>query len=428
MAVVLLVALVAATVPGCRAFEPDFGRFDVPEVRPLRDRAAQHDALVELRLQELLPVAMARAGIDCWLVRTSTTAAPGRVVLSFCRRDSAVVRRAWGRGLRAVEGLYETETETASTLDADPGALLRAELESHEPAAIAVNRSPDEPWADGLAATDAAWLEETLGPTLWGRTGSASELVQGFLGRHLEAEEALFTEAARLNDAILHEVLSDREVVAAGTSLVDLRWAFHRRSGRRDVEVAVEPRTEIWRRGQALEAETRTEQDLLLQPGDLVFLTAGIRYLDYAVPMGRWAYLLPEGELAPPGWVPAALEERAGDLEAAVALLAPGAPGDRLAASLRELAGARELRTLRVGRLGRMFDLRAAGTAPGTLPWSLEPPLPGPGPLVLELSGVVRPPGWEDQEIELTLREAVWVGPDGGRPVIPIQRAPYLID
>lgn len=432
--------LCLALMSGCRAFEPDFGRFDIPEVRPLHDRAAQHDALVELRLHELLPDAMEATGIDCWVVVSrpvdpdpvfrwlvrSSTDARGRVILSLCRRGPGVVRRAWGRGLDAVDGLYELWSPTRG--DPDPRPSLRAHLEDLDPGVIGVNRSPEDPWADGLSAADAAWLEQALGPSLRGRVVSASPLIQSFLGRHLDSERPLFTEAARLTEAILHEVLSDREVVAAGTSLDDLRWAFRRRAGERDVAVVVEPRAEIWRRGQTLEAERRMEMDLLLQPGDLVFLTGGIRYLDYAVHLGRWAYLLHEGDREPPSWVPEELDILAADLEAALGDLAPGTSRQRLTAALEALSRERGLRALRTGRLGRLLDLWPDEVGPEAVPWSLDPPLPGPGPLALEVSRALQPPGWGEQEIRLVLREAIWVDPEGGRPAIPVQRSPYLID
>lgn len=432
----LLSVLVLAA--GCRAFEPDFGSFDIPEVRSLRDRAAQHDALVELRLEELLPVAMDEAGVDCWLVVSgpvdpdpvfvwltrSGTEVRGRVVLSLCRQEGGVVRRAYGRGLEALDALYEVEPAAEGAVD----AALKDDLEARDPDVIVVNRAPAQPWADGLGATDSDWLEAALGPALWSRVGSAAPLVQGFLGRHLDSEATLFAETARLTDAILHEVLSDREVVAAGTSLADLRWAFRNRAAQRSVEVTVGPRAAIWRPGEMLSPQGQTAPDLLLQPGDLVLLTAGIRYLDYGVHMARWAYLLPDGELEPPSWMAEALEARAADLEAALELLAPGVPGARLAAELQELARARQLSTVRVGRLGRLLDPWSADEPGKGLPWSLDAPLPAPGPLVLEASGTVWPPDQDGQQMELSLREAVWVGPQGARPVIPFQRSPYLID
>ena len=58
MATFVLIALTT----GCKAFAPDFAEFGGARVRDIRDRAAQHDTMLTLRLDTLLPVLMERVG------------------------------------------------------------------------------------------------------------------------------------------------------------------------------------------------------------------------------------------------------------------------------------------------------------------------------------------------------------------------------
>ena len=62
-----LLLVAACVAAGCPAFTSDFGEFGGERVRPVRDRAAQRDVMLELRLDALLAAAMQSSGIDCWL-------------------------------------------------------------------------------------------------------------------------------------------------------------------------------------------------------------------------------------------------------------------------------------------------------------------------------------------------------------------------
>ena len=178
--------------------------------------------------------------------------------------------------------------------------LLNDHLRAFKPGSIAVNDSLQFPAADGLTASNARWLRDHLAPEFSNRLISSRPLVESFLAEQISSEAPFFAESVRLTVAILDEVLSDQVVVASGTSLLDLDWAFRDRAAQLDVEVAYPPRTVVYRPSSTLEAEHRMQLDLKLQPGDLVFLSSGIRYLGYANRVGRWAYLLPTGESTAP--------------------------------------------------------------------------------------------------------------------------------
>ena len=108
--------------------------------------------------------------------------------------------------------------------------LLVERLSAAAPEIIAINRGGPLAAADGLSATDYEWLVDVLGPEMSSKLVPSASLVERFLGSQLDVEMPLFAESARLSVTILTEVLSDRVVVAAGTSVQDLVWAVRGRA------------------------------------------------------------------------------------------------------------------------------------------------------------------------------------------------------
>ncbi|MGD8818095.1 MAG: hypothetical protein PVJ51_12990, partial [Acidobacteriota bacterium] len=245
-AAVLVVLL--ATV-ACQAFSPGFAEFGGERTRSLRDRAAQQDAMLELRLELLLPSLMDAAGIDCWLVVSdgvssdpvvsALTVAASRLegmgALLLCRNGAGLSRFALGRGLDANAGIYEV-AEPADGMALED--LINDRLRTLQPQRIAIDDAFSFAPADGLSASDARWLRERLDPEFADRLISARPLVEDFLSTQLDVEAPLLAESTRLTAAILEEVLSDRVVVAAGTSLADLDWAVRSRVAAIDAALA----------------------------------------------------------------------------------------------------------------------------------------------------------------------------------------------
>lgn len=443
-AAALLVVLASA---GCEAFAPGFGEFGGERLRAPRDRAAQQDAMLELRLDTLLPQAMEAAGVDCWLVVSdgqdgdpavgqltfTITRLEGKGALLLCREGSGLRRFALGVGLAANAAIYEV-AEPAGEMSLED--LLNERLLAVRPRRIAVNEAPSFAAADGLSASNARWLRERLHPDFAGLLVSSRPLVEDFFSTQLDVEAPLFAESARLMTAILDEVLSDQVVVAAGTSLADLDWAVRERADRIQVELAYPPRTLVYRPGATLEAEHAMGLDLILQPGDLVFLTAGISHLGYATRVGRWAYLLPTGERVAPDWVGAALNELADAAQ-------------RIADSITVGQSATDVRAAASGALGGLDDARAAVDRIGRLregavdpsreavsrnAWRSDFRLAADTGLAITVEatftapGVAGAQGSARQSFSLLLVDTALVGAGGVRFVGTLQRLPLLID
>ena len=438
------VGAILLTSWACPAFDPDFGEIGVPDVRSVRDQAAQTDAIVELRLSHLLGPAMRSHQVDCWVVvweaensdplvplLTLTGTAPeGRAVLLLCADEAGgSTRLAMGAGLTTNDGVYDLVKVEGDDLAGTLGERVAAV----SPSRIAVNRSPGHPFADGLSATNEAWLRQALGPRLAERMVPSGPLAEAWLSQHLEVEGPLFSEAARLTVGLLQQVLSDEYIVAAGTSVSDLAWAARQRARDMGLSVAVQPQVYLQRSGSSLEEAGSAGLDILLQTGDLVFLTVGLEYLGYVTHYGRWVYMLHEEETQAPDWVLEGLASVADDLEAALPQLRSGLGAEQMRGFWAGGRGNGGADSFVVGRVGFLVDrgIMTAEVSPDAaamLLWQSEPALQ-PGGLAAIMVGQRRAePSWQEAGVWIALLESVIVGPEGALLVGPPQRAPYLID
>ncbi len=427
-------------LPACQAFSPGFGEFGGERVRDLRDRHAQQDTMLQLRLEMLLPRVLEEAGIDCWLVvsdgqhgdplvsrlTTRATRLEGKGALLLCGGDHPA-RVAMGRGFAPNAAFYDVvEPADGESLE----EVLGRRLSAIDPQRIAINDARSFAAADGLTASNTRWLRERLPPEFAARLVSSRRIVEDFLAAQLDVEGPLFIESTRLTVAILEQVLSDQVVVAAGTSLGDLDWAVRERAALLDVELAYPPRTLVYRPGSELELERRMQLDLILQPGDLVFLSAGVRYLGYAHRVGRWAYLLPSGERQAPPWVDEALVRLADAADRLADSLGVGLGISEVEAAARAATvGMPDARTSvdRVGRLNEgSLDPARAAVVRGA--WHADFRLAADAGLAITLETTIEPPGASAGPFPMLLVDTVLVTATGARFATPPQRVPLLID
>lgn len=415
----LVVAL--AAVAGCEMFAPDFGEIRQPRIRPLRDRAAQHDAVLRLRTERILPEVMARHGVDCWVVlgdvvavdplfpllTTSATRLRGPAVLGLCRDGAGGVDALLLGGVAAAGAYYETVRP--ATGREELADALRDELERREAAVVAVDRAPGTPFADGLTASGSEWLRGALAPTA-ARPVSAGPLARDYLGRHLEVEMPLFREAADLTAELLESVLTAEVVRPGRSSLADLAWAVRQRALEWGLEVAGEPRVRLFRPAGSPDPRDPRYPETWFLPGDLVQLTAGIRYLDYVTRTARWAYVTDTGEYRAPAAVEDAMRDLGAALEAGAADVRP-----------EDRGGGPAVGDLSLVPLG-FFGPEAAGATAGRQR-AVDPR----GFVGVVVRATVRPEGWREP-LELELVEPAVLGADGLQLAAPLQRAPTVIE
>ena len=174
---------------------------------------------------------------------------------------------------------------------------LRALVDERDPQRIAVNSSEWIGVADGMSHTDYEALVETLGPVYAGRLTSADELITDFRVRRVELEIAAFSTAGEMTRRTLEAALSNNVIVPGVTSTNDVGWWVQERL----LEMGVRPSFGISPPGVSRTAEGgRRSDDEAIQRGDFISYDMGIRYLNFGTDFKRHAYVLREGETAPP--------------------------------------------------------------------------------------------------------------------------------
>lgn len=298
---------------------------------------AADPAILQRRIDVLLPVALETHHIDLWLVFTREEAkdplaedlaggsAVARMALLFARTDS---------GLRktAIAASYDiTPLEQSCIYDEiisykSEGVKphLKRAVEELSPARIAINTSRDMPVADGLTAGMKAYLVETLGPQQAAKFVSSEPLVASFRGRRLPEEIDILREAALYTDKIIREALSPQTVQPGRTTENDIGDYLKRKTAQIGATVPFISVVAGPARGHA------EPSDRVIREGDLVRIDFGIKHKGYATDIQRTAYVLRSNEKQPPAEVQRMWDTSRLAADRQIAAMKPGASGNAI--------------------------------------------------------------------------------------------------
>ncbi len=204
---------------------------------------------------------------------------------------------------------------------------LRAAIESRDPERIGVNTSHTLPEADGLTAGLRNFLEDALGPEYAPRLVSAELLVRDFRLARTEAETRAYRKALEWTARWMTETL--REIEPGVTTAEDVAWRLQDRA--RELGLTGGGTVRVVREGELLPIH---DPDVALQPGDVVGIDGGLKYLHFAVDIKRTAYLLKPGETELPPALASAWEDTVRFGERYASMMLPGTVGHELWSAL----------------------------------------------------------------------------------------------
>lgn len=206
---------------------------------------------------------------------------------------------------------------------------LRAAVERLDPASIGVNTSPTLPEADGLTAGLRDFLEEALGPEYAARMVSAELLVRDFrlarTGRETETYRRLLEWTARW----MTEALSRRVITPGVTTAEDLAWWLQDRA--LELGMTGGGTVRVVREGDLLPIHS---PDIPIEPGDILSIDGGLKFLHFAVDIKRAAYVLRPGETEFPESLASAWRDTVEFGERYASLMIPGTVGHELWSAL----------------------------------------------------------------------------------------------
>ncbi len=397
----------------------------------LRERTEAQNRWLRSRFDTVLPALMRREGIDLWLVicrehnedPVYRTLVPGPsmfawrlTMLAFSSGPGgveAVSVNPWGRGdlHKAFAGFYRPGWDRE---DQDPWERLAALVRAKDPKRIAVDRSKDFAFADGLSAELEDRLRAALGPELSGRIVSAERLVVGWLETRTPDEIAVYARLVAMNHRLVEEAFSRRAVTPGITTVDDLGWWARERIAALGLDTWFPPMFSVARATAA-----GAPEDRVIRPGDLLHCDVGVTGWGLNSDIQENAYVLRPGETEAPAGLSALLAKglRAQDILAGE--LVAGRTGNEI---LRRALAA----TAAAGLSARIYShpLGVHGHAAGTrigLP-DMQAGVPGMGeyPLypdtvhAIELSVRAPVPEWNGREVSMAVEEDLAFTARGG--------------
>jgi Xaa-Pro dipeptidase len=441
------VFLLASLSPAWTAAQGPSKDVRTREIERLAAELKQGDpwpAIRRERIEKLLPVAMAAAKVDAWVIfcrenhsdplaRHVGGEHAGRLTtFVFTRVPGGVESHAIASPTEVIT-LGERLTHAkvvAGAAGQSAFELVAAYLREKSPAAIAINKS-ELTVADGLTATQHQQLIAALGPDLARRLTSSEELVHRWLGVKLPAEIEIMRKAGTLTSLLEYEAFET--VVPGKTTNLDLQRYLRRRVEELELGHAWEDNPGIQ---SGLDRGRGSDAKRVIIPGDIIDIDFGIKVHDiWCTDVQRFAYVLGPGETSPPPQIRKAWEGARESSRRMVAAMRPGVAGwevDRVQVewmesqgSLRHWAGT-----------GHSVGYWAHDVGPSIGGYSKDGPPRGAGARTLEPGMVFAFDGnfvWAAEDAgqkgtrSITLEEMAAVTANGAEYLTPVQEELVLI-
>lgn len=419
----LIAALFLAVAPAQAMAAPaqeQWGAAAAP-LPPLREQAAIRDAILAERLDTLVPRLMRERGIDMWILvareyledpvvatmldATSFHARRRTILVFFDPGDGRPVERLtvsrYGLG-----GLFAPAWNPED--EPDQWARLGAIVAERNPRRIALNRSSATAFGDGMTASQYDETLAALPPHVRDRVVSGEGLAVDWLQERLPSEMPHYAAVMRVAHALLAEALSSRVITPGRTTAADVQWWLRDAVASRGLAVWFHPSISIFRQGSAEELS----DDTVILPGDLIWSDFGIMGLGLATDSQALAYVLREGESAPPAGLAAGMAGAVAMQDRLIAAFRTGASGNDILAAARAASLAAGLDP---SIYSHPIGTHGHGAGPAIGFWDDQSATPrGAGPLrprtawSIELANRATVPEWDGQRVPFRLEVNGW--------------------
>lgn len=389
----------------------------------LRSAATSNDALLERRLDQLVPNLMAASGLEAWVIDSreynedpvAATMLPA-TWLRTARRRTILVFKDGGRTRGAISrypvgpfpSVWEPEVEP------DQWKALGGFL-SDVTGNVGINTSTIHALADGLTSTEHVDLARSLDSH---RLISAERVAIGWLETRLDAEREAMAEACVLAHQLLRRALSDEVVHPGTTSTQDVAWWLAESSHDAGHGLWFHPGVTVQRAGDGAASPADGLSDRIIERGDLIHIDFGIVRNGYHTDQQQHAYVLRKGETDPPSSFIAGLTQANRLQDILMEEMQPRRSGNEVLAATRQRGLDEGIRpvvyTHPIGLHGH-----AAGSTIGL--WDAQEGVPGAGDYPLgentgwsiELAVEIDIEEWDGQSGRIMLEEDAFLGQDG---------------
>lgn len=398
----------------------------MPEILPLKTRAAVIDRLFEEKINTVLPELMERENIDMWIVmaREYNEDPVIRTMLPAdwhaARRRTILVMYNPGQG-NPIETMAVARYDVGDVFkkawdkekQPDQWARLAEIIAEKDPKSIGLNYSEHYGQADGITFSEYNAFENSIPKKYKSRIVSAEKLAVGWLERRTQSEMDIYPHIVRIAHEIIAEGFSNRVIQPGVTTTEDVVWWYRERIKELKLETWFHPSVSVQRADAEQFEHLRTfdkrPAENVIQPGDLLHVDFGITYLRLNTDTQQHAYVLRSGEKAAPEYLKKALANGNRLQDIFTGNFAVGRTGNEVLAASREQAIAEGIKpsiyTHPIGYYGH-----AAGTtlgmwdAQGGVPYTGDYPLHANTAYSIELNAATYIEEW-GKEIRIMLEE-----------------------
>lgn len=421
----------------------------LPNILPLRERAAIEDALLQERLEKLLPDLMRREGIDMWVIvareynedPVAKTMLPATWLAA--RRRTIILFHDQGQG-KGVEKLAVARYDIGNLMkgawapEQEPNQWKRLVqlIQERNPKKIGLNFSSTYAHADGLTKAEYDSLMHYLPETQKKAVVSAERLAVDWLQTRTERELEVYELISRLGHSIIAEGFSESVIQPGVTTTEDVMWWYRERIASLKLEAWFHPTVDVQRAnpgsGDSQRSFSQRPGLEVILPGDLLHVDLGITYLGLNTDVQQLAYVLKPGEAEAPEYLRKALATGNRLQDILTSKFKEGKTGNQV---LKEALAQAKKEKIVASIYSHPIGYHGHGAGPAIGMWDMQQGVPGTGdyPLrhhtayAIELNAKVNLPEWNNKEIRVMLEEQAVLTPNGVRYIDGRQKELLLI-
>ncbi len=290
------------------------------QVLPLKEQAKVIDAVLENRLNQLLPTLMEKNNIDMWVIisreynedpvlKTMLPAtwlsARRRTILVFYNNPITKVYKKFAVARYSVGDFTEANWDMKKF--PDQWDALNNIIETYHPKKIALNTSQNFGHADGIDHTEYEQFIQKLSIENKAKIVSASNLAVAWLETRTPMEMQYYSQLNSITHKIIAEGFSSKVITPGITTTDDMVWWFRQKVNDLGLDTWFHPSVEIQRNDNALfdhlSAFTNTQKENIIRTGDLLHVDFGITYLRLNTDVQEHAYVLGHDEIEAPNYL-----------------------------------------------------------------------------------------------------------------------------
>ncbi len=389
---------------------------------PLRAQAELQQQWLKLRLERVLPPLMRKHGVQMWLVvcreynedpvffslaSPTVLAARRRTILAFFDRgeEKGIERLALGGGSNG--GLYtvyrDPDDPNREIYGDAQWVLLRRLVEDRKPATIALNISHTHAFADGLSAGERERLEDALGPQYSKRIVRAENLALEYIEMRVPEMLPVYRQLMETSRWLIGRAFSNEVIAPGKTTNEDVVWWLRQQTAELGLSAWFHPSVRVQKAGKEGVSLIAGSDAVTIGRGDVLHVDFGITAMRLNTDTQHMAYVLREGETAPPDGILRALRNTNRMQDIVLERLRPGRSGNEV---LADALAAMKAEGIKGSIYCHPVGDHGHGAGPLIGLWDRQQGVPGRG------DTLVLPDTWFSIELSAETPVAEWGGRD----------------